>query len=222
MIKFLHKLLWFIAMAYMGPSYGQEGAEEMVSKGVIADVFSTQPSPEIINVGLIIALLTFVWKLIEFLLNKRERVRDTRSRVKSEYWFKNIMMPICIEPLIDFIIKHVNKIHSLETTYFESPLEEKKESYNSYLNVFKDERNEILSRYMLMGSLSSELYENVSSKLDSLDDVVTQHCYLKSTGNEQRDGRRYGESQIVRNEMIYNLNEILRLQFEFYSAEISR
>ena len=168
------------------------------------------PPPGFIFFTFILAMFTFGWKVIEFIVNRKDKTKEKLAALKSEYWFKYIIMPMCITPLIDFVMEHANKLYILNSKKKDgSDATVIQDNYKIFLKQFKDEKNFISCRFFLLDSLEEELYKFVAMEIDSIDDIITQHCYLSSFEPSYSDDRHFEDITVVKQNMIYKLNSIL-------------
>ena len=174
------------------------------------------PPPGFIYFTFLLAFAAFFWKVIEFLVNRTDKNKERLAGLKTEYWFKYIVMPMCVAPLIDFIMQHANKIYILSSECDGTNAEDSRKKYDEFLKNFKDEKNFISCKLFLLDSLEGELYQETADTIDEIDDIVTQHCYLSSVDSATTDDRHYEDVSIVRQNMIYKLNEILAKLYSKY------
>jgi len=167
------------------------------------------PPPGFIYLTFFLALVTFSWKIIEFLVNRIDKSKERLAGLKSEYWFKYIIMPMCATPLIDFIMQYANKVYILSSECSGAITDDNRKKYDEFLREFKDEKSFISCKFFLLDSLDGDLYQDAADTFDEIDDIVTQHCYLSSINTATTDDRHYEDVSIVRQNMIYKLNAIL-------------
>lgn len=183
---------------------------------IIINILTTQPPPLLINTALLIAGITLFWRIFVYFADRGDKRRDTKANVHSDYWFSSILMPICIEPLVKFVFKSADRMFTLNADTSGEDAEVIRISYNEFLASFKQERSDITSRCLIIASVSPDLYKSVTTKLDVIDDILTQHCYIKSNGGQSADERRMGEALFVREQIIYSLNDILDSIYNCY------
>lgn len=131
----------------------------------------------------VIAALNFGWLVIfnifQFNKSRSESIRD-------KYWFRKILLPICINPLNEFANSQTLQLKSVEDDALTSGIENgaRNKLYKEYLGKFGEEKNNVINRFMVLLPVHKELYVIVSRKLDELEDSVTEYCKNKSFGTD--------------------------------------
>ena len=121
-----------------------------------------------------VALINLVYTIF---WNNHKRNEEIFSSIKDKYWFREIILPICIKPLVDFANDQATLLHTMEK---EAIAGKDKERYTAYLTKFKHDKASVINRFMILGPISSDLYGAVASRLDNLEDSVTLYCAKKS------------------------------------------
>ena len=106
-----------------------------------------------------------------------------RHEIVDEYWVRKIAIPICVEPLIDFINEYAVKIKALN----EKDRTDAKKYDESLLvlqKTFKDDKELIIKKFYVLSDRWNNIFSIVSENLDRLDDAVTMHCYINQSASK--------------------------------------
>ena len=106
--------------------------------------------------------------------------------IRDKYWFRTILLPICVDPLSEFANKQTGELKSVEAGALESGIDDaqRKKIYKAFLLKFSDEKSDVVNRFMVLLPIQKELYDIVARKLDELEDSVTEYCANKSFGTD--------------------------------------
>jgi len=159
--------------------------------------FIQQPPPWLVWITVAFAFGTFIYRIITY-------IRKRRLSIGDDFWFRKILLPVCIEPLIKLVEDSVCKLKKLQakTTNI-------KTVYDNYLKEFKSEKNSVISKFMVLVSKNSELYSNISCAIDEIEDIITMHCALASSS--LIENKVYANADIVEQHIYLNLKIILNL-----------
>jgi len=204
---FYNFLLFFRSAQAAEKTTGGDNGQNLAnnSNGWWPDFLNQQPPS-----GLVwIAIIALVVRIFYFLWQLSRDKRDKILSIEDEYWYRTIFMPICVKPLIEFIDQFVKKIKELDSKYKNNSQNNKKNTYNNYLSEFKIEKESTRSRFLVLATKGSDFYTSVASRLDEIDDIVTQHCALKSIDTSNIEEKDYERVTIVEQNVYMKLRDIL-------------
>lgn len=152
-----------------------------IEKNIISEKSFTQPWW--VYLTGFVAGLNFFYTV---LFNLYKVIRGRSESIKDKYWFRKILLPICIDPLNEFANKQTAELKSVEEIASTSGAEtgERNKIYKQFLVKFSDEKSAVVNRFMVLLPIQKELYAIVATKLDELEDSVTAYCANKSFGND--------------------------------------
>ena len=162
-----------------------DGANAIIASNL--GIFSSSPSPWTLWMTTFIAVATFLWKVYTFMMERKEKKKARTLSIEDEYWHRQLINPICMEPFIDFLISftlELRDIHSKKATN-----ENIGETLKAFLEKFKMMKLSVINRFMILGQSNESAYMIVSEGLDDIDDIVTQHCasyLLKCSSDETK------------------------------------
>lgn len=127
-------------------------------------------------------------------------------RRADEYWYRSVLAPNCIEPLIDLMNEYVAALATLNTdmTFEES---------QAFCDSFAQKKERLLARLWISKLFSSEYYDQACLELDHIDDFFVQTFgafFMRGKSAEQID------FSSLRDEAIARISNLLR---EAYSIE---
>lgn len=148
------------------------------------DVLLSSPPPAgLMWVAVVVALATLFWRVVTFGISRIDLRKERRLSVEDEFWFRTVIVPLCVDPLIEFIEWSTKEFRDLET----GDGEEKPAAYRKALEQFQKRKEATLARFLMLQSLDGEIYPGVADRLDRIDDTVTEHCALNSLGEVAMD-----------------------------------
>lgn len=128
----------------------------------------------IAHAGFYIALVTLLWKVFEFIVNRFDKALSKRSEKTHKLWFDNVLIPYCINPLLNFIEVQAKNLSSMHSRGAPSNA-----SLNNYRKMFSIGKNKIIRNFLLV---DGAIYKNITEKIDEIEDVVTKHCAANALG----------------------------------------
>ena len=138
-----------------------------------------------------IAVINLFWTFYIYNVQRENRGIDRLNQIRGDFVSKSIILPVCIEPLKEFILEQsekLKKLHSGETPIGHGLAEKK---YNEYLREFKQNKEILINKFLVIGSFCHKTYIEISNILDEIDDYVTEHCYLQSHQIEGDNQSKY-------------------------------
>lgn len=124
----------------------------------------------------------FVWKLYEFFVKRRDRTSDQQLATDA-FWFETVVVPQILEPLLDFITAHKDRLASVK------PGAGAANPYEEYMHGYQSDYAKLIARIGLLQIVSQSTYEKVATTLDELEGAVIEHCYMQISGNRPRKPR---------------------------------
>jgi len=118
--------------------YSSESRKEYANK-------ESQSLPWWVSATAIVALANLGYTII---WNNHKRNEEIFSSIKDKYWFREIILPICIKPLVDFANDQAARLHTMEK---EEVVGKDKERYTAYLTKFKHDKASVINRFMILG-----------------------------------------------------------------------
>ena len=107
------------------------------------------------------AAITFVWKVYEHILEWVIRTRERRLSVIDEFWYRTVLYPLAIEPLIKLFLTLKDSIVDIENNQ-----EAGQSEYKILLECFQKQKNDVVARSLVLEAVSSGLYKIISENLD--------------------------------------------------------
>jgi hypothetical protein len=131
----------------------------------------------------VIAGLNFLYTVF---FNIYKLIKSRSESIKDKYWFRKILLPICVNPLNEFANKQTTELKAVEEGASDSKIDDGQriKIYKQFLVKFSDEKSDVINRFMVLLPIQKELYAIVAIKLDELEDSVTEYCMNKSFGTD--------------------------------------
>jgi len=148
-----------------------------------------------------VAFFTFIWRIYAFIVGRRDRSYERNISIEDEYWYRGVILPTCLEPLLLFVLDQSDKLQHLNNR-FSVGSDSKGDEYKSYLEQFQKEKRSLVNRSIVLEVISSDVYSSVAQLFDDLEDAVTEHCAISSLGSDSVDDTRY-EKYIVTEERFF-------------------
>lgn len=171
---------------------------------LIAYVNIHKPSDMVSYYALMISLGLLVFNICKYVMDKTEYI-------KGEYWIKTIFVPMCIEPLRQFIEKQSIGIRKLHNDNINKDLAGVRSSNsNKYLCEFKIEKENIASRFLVLQSINNYTYKNIVNSLDEIEDMVAEYCAFNTLDPDNIDkGKCLGLYHKAEQGMFHSLRKII-------------
>ena len=170
---------------------------------------SRQPNPLLLYLTVLVSFVTLAWKVMEFIIARKDRNKDRNLSIEDEFWFRQVLLPICIQPLQKFALTQAEEINALESKSKKQGLKDKNGPYRDFLKLFKHEKNTLLSQFMVLGPISQELYRSVTETLDDLEDYVTEYCAFNSLGKDVISETQYSDYSNPKQTLFIKIGEII-------------
>ena len=169
-------------------------------------VFGFLPNPPPPWLGYVTALIAFGVLVIHIAKFISERSSDRKKRlddINDSFWFRSVVVPAVIEPLIQFITGQAEKLQKINAG--------KKEDFAEYLKDYQKAKESISSRLLLLNLVNKQMYSDAVNEFDDIEDDVTLLCALKSgdSGLTENGKQKYTEVNALISRMCGGLNTIL-------------
>lgn len=176
------------------------------------------PPTWVVYIPFVISIVALSFSVYQFFVSRSDRKRDRDRLRDDDFWFRKIIVPICLDPLIRFMSEQSLKLRSIKEAPL-SPAGEKQE-YPQFLQAFKRGKNEIVSQCLILELFDGKLYEAIAEKLDGLEDYITLHCYHNSDGADTV-GEQHQRHSDPHGEMASTLKSILAVMISCHKELFS-
>jgi len=179
-----------------------------------ADITYRSKPPGYFWWALFLAVTTFFWNIFLFFYNKVKN----RNEIIDEYWVRNIALPICVNPLIEFVETYSAQLKALNLSD-KSNMINYENDLKGFQKEFKDEKEFIIKKFFVLSIKWNEIFNVLSKQLDELDDAITMHCYVNQKISNS-DARQIAKYSINEDVFYTTLARILADLSELHSSEI--
>lgn len=126
----------------------------------------------------VVALVKFAFDLIVWIVSLFEKKKNLDRSILDDFWYRTIVLPTFLEPMMEFISEFSAKLRSLDESAGGA------DDHNSYLKSFQVGLRNITNKALILSATHEALYEIVSNRLDLLEDAVTAHCAIRALGKD--------------------------------------
>ena len=102
-----------------------------------------------------------------------QRRIDRRRSVVDEFWYRTILVPICLQPLVDLVSEYIDRLHRLDSgallTFILPALRD-------LALEFGVDKNRVLGRFLLLTAFDEQIYRRIGETLDLLEDEISEYC----------------------------------------------
>jgi hypothetical protein len=120
----------------------------------------------------IVGVLVDVIRLIYELVHER---KEKDSSVHDQFWFRTIISPRCVNPLIEFVELHAKALGTLVSNLMTtSDPQVQLTRLRQFVATYQVASNELLERLILLTVFDNEVYLQVRNCLEQLEDDLTQ------------------------------------------------
>ena len=149
-------------------------------------------APHIAIASLILASGTLLWRLIEFVVGRRDRSKDLIGQVRDGFWFQEVIFPACIKPVIDSTLAINQRLHDLDNELAtEHVVKTEDELRQKWLQDFQREHRAQIVRCLILDVVWQGAYQDASGFLDEIDDLVTQHVMCEKLPKVNGEEKTY-------------------------------
>jgi len=104
-----------------------------------------------------------------------ENKKNFARSINDDFWFRTIVIPVVLEPIVNFTNLFANKLIALDAAGNSS-------EYLDYLDEFQKELLIIQSRCILLDIYGQNLYSIIINDSEKFEDKVAEYCHKKSLG----------------------------------------
>ncbi len=145
-------------------------------------------------VALLVAIATLGWTIYW------ERT-SARRRLIDEYWYRQIVGPNCVTPIIDFLNSWIDRLPELGVAPSVTKVDEAYEAFCA-------EKNVLLSKLWLSKLFSDSFYEDAEQAFDDVEDVFAQEL-SNFYAHKKKRSLPEGNLLLVREKLIGNATNLL-------------
>jgi len=144
---------------------------------------SVAAEPAIVNIStsnnwvLLISVLSLCLSGYTLLQNRKENKENYERSINDDFWYRTILIPTLLEPTVKFFDDYANKLIILESEKNPQDIED---TYRIYFLDFQKELNLIQGRCVLAKIYGEDLYQNITTNLEQLEDKMAEFCHNKS------------------------------------------
>lgn len=172
------------------------------------DFINEQPPAGLVWFTVFIAATTLIWGVFSYIFDKLHERRLRRQRRIDEYWFRTVVMPMCIQPLENFLTAQAENFKHKNTSTIPNSTAISPRKYSLLLREFKDGKEKIKDRFLLTQVFNEQLYIIVANKLDQLEDEVALHCAYNELGKESNVQENVGDPSYIHSYIYTSLRDI--------------
>lgn len=181
------------------------------TSGVVATnqanlVFGFLPSPPPPWLGYITALIALGVLAIHVIKFFSEKSSDRKKRlddINDSFWFRSVVVPAVIEPLIKFVTEQGEKLKTINHGT--------KDDFANFLKGYSQGGEGIAARLLLLNIVNKQMYEQTIKEFEEIEDDVTMLCAIKSGDFDEieRKKAKHTEVNALVTRMYAGLNTIL-------------
>ncbi|EKE05537.1 MAG: hypothetical protein ACD_19C00229G0002 [uncultured bacterium] len=166
-------LINIIFVSIASASYGKESAVPAKVTSSMS-IFLSEPAPGIIAyLGFLIALATLFWRVIQYVNERVQKNQDRRKRILTTYWGDHTLNPVFLDPLRNFITNNSERIsQELVSVEIKSKNQKNSKLVEKFRDDFKEKKNELISRALILKPAFNETYYKTTNRLDELEDDI--------------------------------------------------
>lgn len=144
--------------------------------------------------SVLIAGLALIGQSITFFVDRFDREKDLKRGRIDEYWFRQILLPVCIDPLLQLAhdtVAEIGGLHQIDAGDSDIP-----KHLQRAMSRFAVKKMAIVNSALILTMYRDELYDSFSNGLDKLQDGVEEHISLLGQGI----GKEANSNRIVQDE----------------------
>lgn len=169
-------------------------------------VFGFLPDPPPPWLGYITALIAFgvlLIHVIKFFYERSSERKKRRDDINDSFWFRSVVVPAVIEPLILFITEQGEQLKKISNG--------KKEDFADFFKAYQKAGESIAARLLLLNLINKQMYDGAIKEFEEIEDDVALLCAMKSGDFDEIDHKRakYTEVNALVSRMFAGLNTIL-------------
>lgn len=155
---------------------------------------SEQDADLVAWLALVVAFITLAWTIYW------ERVSARRRQI-DEYWYRQIVGPNCVEPIIAFLNKWIDEllVHGANPPAA---------TLDAMYTTFCTEKESLLSKLWLSKLFSNSFYDEAEETFDQVEDVFAEEL-TRSHAHANKPTLSPGNVQVVREKLIESATNLL-------------
>ena len=132
--------------------------------------WNVPPPPSILLWATIIGV---GFRFVGFLWSLYQRRLDRERSIVDEFWYRTIILPICLKPLVDLISEYIDRLHKIDGSTLLPMI---MPTLRDLALEFGVDKNRVLGRFLLLSAFEEEIYRKIGETLDALEDDITEYC----------------------------------------------
>ena len=170
---------------------------------------AAQTSIVISAVGALISLFAFGLAAFRILDDWRYRSRQESLALFDEYWYRDVVLPVFLEPLLAHFRDLQGELKQLQLDLKEPDFNRRAEICKEFLSHYKAKKEHIVNCALIVESFVSSIYEPISEQLDKADDAVTQFVADQHLGVATQSSKPSNPPERLQGELSSTLRSIL-------------
>ncbi len=175
-----------------------------MADNIIGWLNSTPPAG-VIWITISVVVFRLVWDLGRSIYNRLENRKLRLRSIEDEYWYRNQLLPLCLQPLIEFTNDTSENLTVLAAKFAPKNKRDRRGAYLDYLVDRIESKNLLLSRFRVLEVLNVDVYAPVSEQLDFIEEILIQHCHANSDDEADMTYEKIGP---VFEDIFHSLKEI--------------
>lgn len=161
------------------------------------------PPPWLGYITALIALGVFVMHVVKLFSEKSSDRKKRVDDINDIFWFRSVVGPAVIEPLIQFISEQGEKLRTINHGT--------KDDFANFLRGYNQGCEGITSRLLLLNIINKQMYDQTISEFEEIEDDVALLCAMKSGDFDEleRKKAKHTEVNALITRMYAGLNTIL-------------
>ena len=172
-------------------------------------VTAAQTSILIAGTGALISLLALALAAFRIVDDWRYRNRQETQALFDEYWYRDVVLPVFLEPLLSHFRDLHGEITKLQLDLAEPQANRRAEICKSFLSAYKAKKEHIVNCALVVESFVSSIYAPISEQLDKADDAVTQFVADQHLGKATKSSTHSYPPERLQSELSSTLRSIL-------------
>jgi hypothetical protein len=146
-------------------------------------------------------LFSHIYKHVYDYRSERKKRRDD---INDAFWFRTVIIPAVIEPLIEFFTAQTDALKKIHKG--------SKDDFIKYLAEYQQEGERIAARLFLLDMVDHKMYEQAKIRLEEIDDDVASLCAFKAADFNEAEHKiaKHTEVNALIVRMCAGLNSMLK------------
>lgn len=142
--------------------------------GNIIDFFKAVPPPHAL-----ISWFSFLFILMRIgvmIIDSYKEKKAIENSINDIYWYREVIIPYCLEPLKEFIISQSSDFSLLSSNLNKGDCRE-------YFEKFKKEQGIVINKMLVTKAVDQDIYSTVQNQLEKLEDDIATY-FAKEAFND--------------------------------------